>query len=761
MRWRFALEIPPDVSEIANLMKTGSTLKISRPSNGLWASALRRVARGAVAGSIGTTVIAGLAWGQAAPRYQSPFGTPATQPQALPATPAITPNGVVVEDVIARVNDQIINRSDVQRSQQQLQQELQQNNLPPSEREQREKDMLRDMIDQQLLISKGKELGLNADAEVVRRLDEIRKQNHLETMEDLEKAARQQGVSFEDFKAGIKNNVITQQVVRDEVGRRLQMTQGQEQAFYDAHKQEFAQPEQVRLSEILVPLPADADAAAVAQAQAKADDIAAKLKSGGKFDDLAKQYSGGPTATQGGDLGAFKRGALAKVLEDQTFDLKAGDSTAPIRTKQGFVILKVTEHQQPGVPAMKDVEPQIQEAMYLQQMQPALRAYLTRLREEAYIEIKPGFVDSGASSKQTRPVFSAYAPPAPKKKALQKARFERGTRPASATAGSLATSPGTSAAAPVTRTSGGVPTLPAEGADPVPSSAASGASTSAGPEAPLASTPGTAATATDTSGSGKTRASGRSVASVRKEKKIRREKVRFGQAPRNSLPAGSLETASGADVGEGATSAAITPGGQVAGGSAPDGPQNTASNAAPNPAPGSAMAPISATSSTSDPDPLAPKTVSTEKTRFSAKEKQVRAEKVASKQAKVREKIAATPAGPERQETATQKTQAAPLGLNGDTATKKKHVKVKGEAKERLQDKRPDATPDKPIAPTVNPSALGAGGVGATEPASPTADTTTLPPVTAPAPGAPPAGQPLSPTGTPATPNGTPAPQPK
>lgn len=740
-------------------LKSHSTSGIAARFGDLRTSALGCVARGAVAAGIGTTVLAGLAWGQAAPRYQSPFGTPSSQPQALPVTPAITPNGTVVEDVIARINDQIINRSDVERSQQQLQQELQGNNLPPSEREQREKDMLRDMVDQQLLISKGKELGLNADAEVIRRLDEIRKQNHLETMEDLEKAARQQGVSFEDFKAGIKNNVITQQVVRDEVGRRLQMTQGQEQAFYDAHKQEFAQPEQVRLSEILVPLPADADAAALAQAQTKADDIAAKVKSGGKFEDLAKQYSGGPTAAQGGDLGVFKRGALAKVLEDQTFDLKAGDATAPIRTKQGFVILKVTEHQQPGVPAMKDVEPQIQEAMYLQQMQPALRAYLTRLREEAYIEIKPGFVDTGASSKQTRPVFSAYAAPAPKKKtALQKARFERGTRVPRA-GGGTAAAPGSSAPAPVAKTPGGVPALPSEAAEATRGNAAASASTGTSAEAPASDRPGT--TATDVSGSGKTRASGRAVASVRKEKKIRREKVRFGQAPRNSLPAGSLETSSGADVGEGASSAAVTPGGVMADGSA----SNTALNSAPlNSAPGSAIAPIgstSAMSASSDPDPLAPKAVSTGKTRFSAKEKQVRAEKVAVKQAKVREKIAATPAGPDSQETATQKTQAAPLGLNGDTATKKKHVKVKGEAKERLQDKRPDATPETPIAPTVNP-ALGASPAGTTPTAPPTADRTTLPEVTAPAPGAPPAGQPLSPTGTPeTTPNGTPAPQPK
>ena len=99
----------------------------------------------------------------------------------LPAPAAITPNGTVVEDVIVRVNDQIINRSDLERSQQQLTQEEQQSNASPAEVAERQKNMLRDMIDQQLLLSRGKELGINADAEVIRRLDEIRKQNHMDS----------------------------------------------------------------------------------------------------------------------------------------------------------------------------------------------------------------------------------------------------------------------------------------------------------------------------------------------------------------------------------------------------------------------------------------------------------------------------------------------------------------------------------------------------------------------------------------------------
>jgi peptidyl-prolyl cis-trans isomerase SurA len=469
-----------------------------------------RISQFAVVFGLSVMTLPGMAQ---APRYQSPLNLPATpQPQLTLPTPApITPNGTVVEDVVARVNDQIISRSDVERGEQELARELQQSNATPAEAEQRQKDLLRDMIDQQLLLSKGKELGLNADAEVIRRLDLIRKQNHLDSMEALEKAAASQGVSFEDFKANIRNSIITQQVVRDEVGRRIQMTQGQEQAYYDAHKQDFAQPEQVRLSEILIPTPADASDATVEQAKAKAEDVEAKIKAGGKFDELAKTYSGGSTAAQGGDLGTYKRGALAKVLEDQTFDLQPGQTTAPIRTRQGYVILKVTEHQAAGTPPIKDIEPQIQEAMYMQQLQPALRAYLTKQREDAYIDIAPGFVDSGASANETKPVFTAYAPPVVKKKKVQqKQRFE-------SNGGRFATARKVPAPAPV--------------ATPV--------------------------SAVETANNGKKEKKS-------KPKKIKREKIRFGQAPRTALPAGPQETAVGSDVGSGSASASAIPGNATA-----------------------------------------------------------------------------------------------------------------------------------------------------------------------------------------------------
>lgn len=700
-----------------------------------------------VGGVMAVAVFAAPVWSQT-PKYQSPYGAapqaPPAAPAALPTPAPITPNGAVVEDVIARVNDQIINRSDVERSQQQLQQEIQQQNLPPAEAEQRQKDMLRDMIDQQLLLSKAKELGLNAEAEVIRRLDEIRKQNHLDTMEDLEKSARQQGVNFEDFKANISNGVLTQQVVRDEVGRRLQPTQGAEQAYYTAHKQEFEQPEQVRLSEILIPTPADATEAQVAKAQAKAEAVNGKVAAGSDFGALAKENSSGQTAQMGGDLGMYKRGGLAKVIEDQTFLLKVGQATTPIRTRQGFVILKVTERQEAGVPPLKQVEPQIQEALYMQQMQPALRAYLTRLREEASMDVKPGFVDSGASPRQTKFVYTAYSAPVPKKKkVLQKARFDRahGIAPATTSANGLKPLP-----------PGVAPSVvdpKVSGATPLPGTTAAVAAAAA--NAPV--TGATSTVAANTASPTTKRKAKLVTAKDGKQRKIRREKIRFGQAPRTALPAGPEEVAKGTDVGAGAQSAAVTPGGTMENLGKP--------NQAGDVAPGVAMAPTeiaTETSGASDVDPLAPKAVNNGKTRFSSRDKEFREEKEAAKQARTKERIAATPAGPAVQEAATQNVQAAPLGLNGDTTKKIKPKKVKGAPKERLQEKKPEAPPA-PVDPTVSPN-LHVSPAETAAPTPPADGGTTLPPTGTPPGGGLPNGEPLSPTGVPAPqPNGTPSPQ--
>ena len=144
--------------------------------------------------------------------------------------------------------------------------------------------------------------------------------------------------------------------------------------------------------------------AALDAAKAKAQDLLDQIHKGAKFDDVAKKYSDGSSAKDGGDLSYFKRGTLSKELDDKVFAMKAGEITDVIRSKQGYMILLVAEHQMAGIPTLKEVEPRIQDALYMQKLQPALRTYLTTLREEAFIDIKNGYIDSGASAKQTKPV---------------------------------------------------------------------------------------------------------------------------------------------------------------------------------------------------------------------------------------------------------------------------------------------------------------------------------------------------------------------
>ena len=351
----------------------------------------------------------------------------------------------IVDEIIARVNDQIITRSDFERAKVNNLQELKQQyaNDWQARWAKGEKDTLRDLIDRQLLLEKGKDLGITGETDTVKRLNQMRQQMGLSSMQELEDEAKKQGISFEDYKEQIRIGVVTEQVIGQEVGSKLQsqITRDDVQNFYNEHQKEMEGPEEINLSEIMIPIeatpqptpeakpeagsgagkdgqtPAPApvapivdDPIKVAQAQAMAEQVEKQLKGGAKFSDLAKQVSKGPTAAQGGPLGSFKKGELASVFEEKTMTLKPGEFTEPIRTKQGFIIFRVNAHHSAGVPPLKEVEDKIKEAIYTQKLEPAARAYLTKLREQAYIDIKSGYADTGASGDQTnKPVVVAAA----------------------------------------------------------------------------------------------------------------------------------------------------------------------------------------------------------------------------------------------------------------------------------------------------------------------------------------------------------------
>jgi peptidyl-prolyl cis-trans isomerase SurA len=619
-----------------------------------------------------------------------------TNPKASAAAAATPPpSGKVVEDIVARVNDQIVTQSDYDRAAEQLEAEARQQSVPAQQVEQKKADLLRDLIDQQLLLSKGKELGITGETELIKRLDEIRKQNHLDSLEDLEKAAQQQGVSYEDFKASIRNGIITQEVVRDEVGRHLSLSPGDAERYFKAHESEFAQPESVTLNEILVPTSAKAategtDAPDVAAAKSQADAITAKLAGGAKFEDLAKPSPADANAPKLVALGDFHRGQLGAGIEDKAFALKAGQYTEPIRTKQGFIILQATEHYAGGDASFKQVEPQVEEALFMEKMQPALRQYLTKLREEAYVELKPGVVDTGSSGNEMRLTYSAYAPPPEKKKKkFVRTRFRgRKSSPPAQTTQTASTAPAAAGAAPTGSNPAAAPATPA----PAPAGVNALAPTPGAPSAASTNTPPAATQAASNNSQGV-------------EKPGKKEKIRFGQAPRESLPANS-QVASAATPDN--TPGVTTPETRYVN---PDGTVSGAANAA-----------------------------AEKKTRL--------ASRPIVKKPKTPKSDADTDNQPTSDELANQKVQNAPLGLAPDPASQKK-TKPKGD-KTRIEErpKEPDQTPapylGKPESGATAPATTGQpGGHPAAVPSAPAGSTAPAP--SAPPPGAPTAQPPASP----------------
>jgi len=352
-----------------------------------------------------------------APKLEQPQTAPETEPPAKdaaknkeakpkPATPAVKRNpesGAIVEEIIARVNNEIITRSEYEKSLAQTEEETRQDcqgKCTPeqlqSELEGRKKNALRDLIDQSLLAQRGKDLGISVETEVIKQLDQIRIQNKLKDMDELEKAVTSQGLNWEDFKNNIRNRILTQKVVSQEVGSHISIGESDARKYYDAHKTEFVRPEQVALREIIVNTEGKKDNE-LPDLKKKAETALKRVKDGEDFGEIAKRLSDGTTKDQGGYIGTFKRGELAKQLEDVVFKMKHNDLTDVIETKQGYLIFQVLEHYDEGEQGFEKVKNEIMDHLYNEKLEPAVREYLKTLREQSYVVIKPGYAELAGS----------------------------------------------------------------------------------------------------------------------------------------------------------------------------------------------------------------------------------------------------------------------------------------------------------------------------------------------------------------------------
>lgn len=304
----------------------------------------------------------------------------------------------VVDEIIAKVNGDIITRNEYLRSQRQKEAQLRQQNVKGAQFEeamsQVTKDSLRDRIDQLLLLSRAKELNLTVDTEVNKQLADIQRSAKIADPDKFQEFVRQQtGQSYEDYKAEMKNQMLTNRIIRQEVAGRIQFKREDEMKYYEEHKSAFQRQERVFLREILVATNGSNNAAA----EKKAKDLSTRGKKGEKFEELAQTNSDSTSAQQGGEIGSFERGQLRPELEKVVWDQPRGFVTDPINMGNGFLILKVEEHPKAGLAEFEEVRQEISNKLFEPRFQPELRKYLTGLRMGAFLEIKPGYEDSGAA----------------------------------------------------------------------------------------------------------------------------------------------------------------------------------------------------------------------------------------------------------------------------------------------------------------------------------------------------------------------------
>jgi peptidyl-prolyl cis-trans isomerase SurA len=371
------------------------------------------------------------------PALEKPDEAPADVPAAAaPKKPVPAPvkkppvsatEGKVVEEIVARVNNEVITRSEFERAKASADEESKsdcQNRCTPEQLSQliedRKKNALRELIDQSLLVQRAKDMGISVEPDVIKQLDQIRIENKLPSMEALEEAvSKQPGMNWEDFKNNIRSGLLTKKVINSEVGSHINVPKDEIQKYYDEHKQEFMRPEQVALRSIEVNTTGK-DATEVADLKKKAETARKRIQDGEDFGEIAKRYSDGATAKQGGYLGQYKRGELSKELEDTVFKMKRNDLTEVMETKQGFLIMQVLEHYDEGEQSLAKVENEINEKLYAQRMEPAMREYLKTLREESYVVIKPGYQDAAGGSNSEIQEVSATPEITKNKKAHKK-----------------------------------------------------------------------------------------------------------------------------------------------------------------------------------------------------------------------------------------------------------------------------------------------------------------------------------------------------
>jgi parvulin-like peptidyl-prolyl isomerase len=309
----------------------------------------------------------------------------------------------VVEEIAAKVNGDIITRGELDEQRRELEMFLRQEKhlkgIELTEAEQEEaKNFLRDKIDQLLMVQKAKDLNISVDGEIAKHLAEMQMMAKITDPEKFHDYIRDNaGIPFEEYKQKMTNEALWHQLIGQEVGSRILIPEPELRKYYDEHPAEFVRKAQVFLSQILISTegktPEQADAA-----EKKAKEISARARKGEKFTDLVAAYSDDKeTANTGGQLPPREKGMSLQPIEEFAFKEKKGAVSEPIKIAAGFVILRIDERYEAGPASFDEEKERIQQVLAEPLLETKVRTYLTKLRLEAFLEVKEGYVDTGAA----------------------------------------------------------------------------------------------------------------------------------------------------------------------------------------------------------------------------------------------------------------------------------------------------------------------------------------------------------------------------
>lgn len=323
----------------------------------------------------------------AAPAPAAPTATP-----AKPAAPHPAPSrGEVVDRVAAIVDGEIVTLSEVE---ERAGAELRRAEAVPqgADREKALTEALRHALDlivsEKLLQKQAQLLQLQAtDQQVDAAVEDIRTRNRF-SPEDLDRALEQQGLDRATFRAQVRRELETYQVMQAKVRAKVKLTDDDLRNYYQTHPQEFGGEEEVHVRHIFLPLAENASPAEEAKVRGTAEKILGRLEKGEDFARVARELSKGPSAQDGGDLGWLRRGTIQKQLEDVAFGLTAGQVSGLVRAGAGLHVLKLEGRRRGGEKAFDDVKEEIRGRLFDEQVTATRQELLQEIRKGAVIDIK-------------------------------------------------------------------------------------------------------------------------------------------------------------------------------------------------------------------------------------------------------------------------------------------------------------------------------------------------------------------------------------